>query len=202
LGLRGAQAQLDNPQSRPMVPELSSTDAQRHLRDPESVTHQWLIERTRSRLFQKRRPFCDSRCGLLTTGATASRIRVRNQRRTTSPVTGFCDRRAHETAARLRPRLHRRPATAPAGSTTSSEPAGPRCSSRPPAAPAPTVRCTACALGWRPAPPAWPAAHQFLDLAARQALARTCPMMGCEGAGGRGVCGKLAGRSQPSATRT
>jgi hypothetical protein len=86
----------------------------------------------------------------------ASRTRVQNQRRTTWPVTGFCDRRAHETAARLRPRLHHRPATAPAGSTTSSEPAGPGCSPRPPAAPAPTVRCTARALERQPAPPPWP----------------------------------------------
>ena len=53
-------------------------------------------------------------------------------------------------------RLHRRPATAPAGSTTSSEPAGPGSWPRPPAAPVPTVRCTARALGWQPAPPAWP----------------------------------------------
>jgi hypothetical protein len=30
------------------------------------------------------------------------------------------------------------------------------------------------------------AAHQLLDLAARQALERTCPMVGCEGAGGPG----------------
>jgi hypothetical protein len=45
----------------------------------------------------------------------ASRTRVQNQRRTTWPVTGFCDRRAHETAARLRPRLHHRPATPPPG---------------------------------------------------------------------------------------
>jgi hypothetical protein len=39
----------------------------------------------------------------------ASRTRVRNQRRTTSAVIGFCDRRAHGTAARLRPHLHHRP---------------------------------------------------------------------------------------------
>jgi hypothetical protein len=45
----------------------------------------------------------------------ASRTRVQNQRCTTTAVTGFCDRRAHETAARLCPRLQRRPATAPAG---------------------------------------------------------------------------------------
>ena len=112
---------------------------------------------------------------------SVSRTRVRNQRRTTSAVTGSCDRRARGTAARRCPPLHHRPATAPAGSTTSSEPAGPGSSPRPPAAPVPTVRCTARALGWQPAPPAWPAAHQLLDLAARQALQRTCPMMGCLG---------------------
>ena len=40
----------------------------------------------------------------------ASRTRVRNQRRTTSPVPGFCDGQPHGTAAWLCPRLHRRPA--------------------------------------------------------------------------------------------
>jgi hypothetical protein len=47
----------------------------------------------------------------LTSPQRASRTRVRNQRRTTSPVTGFCNAPAHGTPARLRPRLHHRPAT-------------------------------------------------------------------------------------------
>jgi Resolvase, N terminal domain/Helix-turn-helix domain of resolvase len=42
-----------------------------------------------------------------------SRTRVRNQRRTTTPVARFCDAPPHGTPARLRPRLHHRP-TAPA----------------------------------------------------------------------------------------
>jgi hypothetical protein len=43
----------------------------------------------------------------------ASRTRVRNQRRTTTGVTGFCDRHRH--GHLLRPGLHRRPAATPAG---------------------------------------------------------------------------------------
>jgi hypothetical protein len=42
---------------------------------------------------------------------SVSRTRVRNQRRPTSPVTGFCNGSRHGTPARLRPRLHHRPAT-------------------------------------------------------------------------------------------
>src|SRR5215213_5753527 len=41
---------------------------------------------------------------------SVSRTRVRNQRRTTSLVPGFCDGSPHGTSARLRPRLHHRPA--------------------------------------------------------------------------------------------
>ena len=39
-----------------------------------------------------------------------SRTRVRNQRRTTTAVTGFCDGSPHGSSARLCPRLHHRPA--------------------------------------------------------------------------------------------
>jgi DNA invertase Pin-like site-specific DNA recombinase len=39
-----------------------------------------------------------------------SRTRVRNQRRTTNPVTGFCNGQRHGTPTRLRSRLHHRPA--------------------------------------------------------------------------------------------
>jgi hypothetical protein len=46
-------------------------------------------------------------------GRRASRTRVRNQRRTTRLVTGFCDRHRHGTPGRLRPRLHHRPAATP-----------------------------------------------------------------------------------------
>jgi len=44
-----------------------------------------------------------------------STTHVHNQRPRTGPVTGFCNRHAHGTPARLRPRLHHRPTTPPAG---------------------------------------------------------------------------------------
>ena len=52
-----------------------------------------------------------------------SRTRVRNQRRTTCPVIGFCDGPAHGTSARLCPRLHSRTSNPSSRSTAWSVPA-------------------------------------------------------------------------------
>jgi hypothetical protein len=90
----------------------------------------------------------------------------------TSAVIGFCDRRAHGTAARLRPHLHHRPqphlqvtpSSAPAG--TGVDGARQRCH---------TDRPMHSARSWT-------------------ACLRRCRRPG--------VCRKLAGRSQPSATPT
>jgi hypothetical protein len=106
---------MDNPRSRPMVP--------RH-KHPE-LSDLWVPSVAPpvankgdavSAVAESARPFSATVQADRPPGPhPASRTRVRNQRRTTSPVTGFCNRRAHESSARLRPRLHHRPATTPPG---------------------------------------------------------------------------------------
>jgi hypothetical protein len=50
-----------------------------------------------------RHRFCDGRRSPTADGQQASTTRVRNQRRTTTPVPGLCDRQRHGPPARLRP---------------------------------------------------------------------------------------------------
>jgi hypothetical protein len=90
----------------------------------------------------------------------------------TSAVIGFCDRRAHGTAARLRPHLHHRPQ--------------PHLQVTPSSAPAGTG-----ADGARQ--------RRHTDRPMHSARSWTACLRRCRRPG---VCWKLAGRSQPSATRT